>query len=195
MSELSKDDSRKGAKDLIAEAMKILLREKKFSKITVGNICQKSDLSRQSFYRNFFDKYDVFAYLFKTYMDEAMNSYGLMAMPEIGQKGLEFFWEYRNAIKDMGCDFGYPNAFMNFWFDYCAEHYYSVIGKVKITPEVEAAMKFYFHATYFTFYEYVCGNIAADPEETIRIVLNFMPDVLCKTLYIKKQIKPLQNLH
>lgn len=185
MTESSKAESKKGAKEQIADAMKVLLREKKFSKITVGDICVKSNLSRQSFYRNFYDKYDVFAYLFKTFIDDAMNDYGLMAMPKIGQVGLEFFMEYRNAIKDMGCDFGYPNAFMNYWFNFCAEHYHNVIGKARITPEVEAAMKFYFHATYFTFYEYVCGNINADPAETIRIVLNFMPAVLWNILYKK----------
>lgn len=186
MNESSKNSGKNGSKEQIAEAMKILIREKKFSKITVGDICEKSSLSRQSFYRKFNDKYDVFAYLFKTYVDNAYNNYGLMAMPEIGQMGIEFFREYRNAIKDMGCDFGYPNPFMVYWFNFCKDHYYSVIGKSKITPELEAAMRFYFHATYFTFYEYVSGNIKADPAEMIRIVLNFMPEILRNTLYKKE---------
>lgn len=186
MSESPKTEGKKEAKEQFANAMKLLLREKRFSKITVGDICKKTELSRQSFYRNFYDKYDVFAYMFRTFIGNAMDDYGLLAMPEIGQKGLEFFQEYRNAIKDMGCDFGYPNPFMNYWFSFCEEHYYNVIGRTRITPEIESAMKFYFHATYFTFYEYVCGNINAGPSETIRIVLNFMPSVLWDVLYSKQ---------
>lgn len=183
MNESSKNNNKIGSKEQIADAMKILIHEKKFSKITVGDICEKSSLSRQSFYRNFYDKYDVFAYLFKTFVNSTMNDYGLMAMPEIAQVGLGFFQEYRSAIKDMGCDFGYPNPFMNYWFNFCVDHYYSIIGRTRITPELEAAMNFYFHATYFTFYEYVSGNISADSAETIRIVLNFMPEILRNTLY------------
>ena len=183
MDTLSKSDGKKEIKNQIARAVKSLINEKRFSKITVGNICEKSGLSRQSFYRNFYDKYDVLAYLFKLFLNEAINNYGMLAMTEIGEVGLEFFCEYKNVIKDMGCDFGYPNPFMNFWFDYCYEHYCSVIGKHRISAELESAMRFYFHATYFTFYEYVCGNIESGSSETIKIVLSLMPETLKKELY------------
>lgn len=183
MNDSAKINSRNGTKKQIADALETLISEKKFSKITVGDICEKASLSRQSFYRHFSDKYDVFSYLFKTYIDDTLEDYGLMAMPEITKVGLEFFRNHKYAIKDMGCDFGCPNPFMNYWFHFCFEHYYNVIGKARITPDLEAAMKFYFHATYFTFYEYVSGNISADPAATIRIILNFMPEIIRNTLY------------
>lgn len=184
---LSKKTEKKDIKGRIANALTELIEEKNFLKITVRDICKKSSLSRQSFYRTFYDKYDVFSYIFKSYIDEAMNSYGLLAMSEIATIGLSFFCEHKKAIKEMGCDFGYPNPFMISWFEVCFEHYFRILGKSRITPELEFAMKFYFHATYFSFYECVCGNIPGDIEETIAIVLSLQPDNLKKALYEKEK--------
>lgn len=51
-------------KKALAEAMKKLMSEKQFSKITVGDICELCDMNRKSFYYHFKDKYDLVNWIF-----------------------------------------------------------------------------------------------------------------------------------
>lgn len=46
-------------KRALAHALKELMEEKNFSKISVADICEKCDMNRKSFYYHFKDKYDL----------------------------------------------------------------------------------------------------------------------------------------
>lgn len=52
-------------KKALAEALKVHLRKRPFSKITVDNICETADISRRSFYRYFKDKYELLNWLYE----------------------------------------------------------------------------------------------------------------------------------
>lgn len=166
------------SKEQISEAMKKLLKERRFSKITIEDITGQAGVSRQSFYRNFYDKYDVVTHIYKEQIEQSKAEHGIISLHGIGIDVLKFYSEYSNFIKDIGCDFGNPNPFMVFWFNYTREHYDKVIGKSKITPDMETAMTFYFHACYFMHYEFACENLTGTPETVMRAILNLMPDVL-----------------
>ena len=51
-------------KGIIVEAMKQLLAEQRFDKITVQNIIDRAHCSRGTFYRHFKDKYDIMNYYY-----------------------------------------------------------------------------------------------------------------------------------
>jgi len=51
-------------KKALAAAMKELMRELPFSKINIGNICDKCCMNRKSFYYHFRDKYDLVNWIF-----------------------------------------------------------------------------------------------------------------------------------
>ena len=53
-------------KKALALAMKKLLTEKDFEKISIGDICDECDMSRKSFYYHFHDKYELVIWIFKT---------------------------------------------------------------------------------------------------------------------------------
>ena len=53
-------------KRALAGALKELMEEKNFSKISVADICEKCDMNRKSFYYHFRDKYDVFNWIIDT---------------------------------------------------------------------------------------------------------------------------------
>lgn len=175
---ISEKSGGKKSKEQISEAMKKLLKERRFSKITVEDISLEAGVSRQSFYRNFYDKYDVISYIYREQIDRSKGEHGMIALQGLGTDVLKFFSEYGSFIKELGCDFSNPNPFMVFWFGYTREHYDSVIGKNRITPDMETAMTFYFHACYFMHYEYACKNLMGTPEEVMKTILSLMPDVL-----------------
>lgn len=53
-------------KKALATALKDLLEETSFKKISVADICEKCDMNRKSFYYHFKDKYDLTNWIFDT---------------------------------------------------------------------------------------------------------------------------------
>lgn len=50
-------------KDLLAEGLFLLMKEKSFEKITIKQICDKTGVIRGTFYHHFIDKYEALEYL------------------------------------------------------------------------------------------------------------------------------------
>lgn len=53
-------------KKALAEALKELMQEKPFEKISISDICEKCQMNRKSFYYHFIDKYDLVNWIFDT---------------------------------------------------------------------------------------------------------------------------------
>ena len=53
-------------KRALALAMKELMKTTPFSKISVGDICEKCEMNRKSFYYHFKDKYDLINWIYST---------------------------------------------------------------------------------------------------------------------------------
>ena len=53
-------------KRALAEALKQLMEELPFSKISVADICEQCDMNRKSFYYHFKDKYDLLNWILDT---------------------------------------------------------------------------------------------------------------------------------
>ncbi|MGI6282824.1 dihydroxyacetone kinase transcriptional activator DhaS [Caproicibacterium lactatifermentans] len=57
-------------KKALADAMKSLMAEEPFSKISISDICARCSMNRQSFYYHFRDKYDLVNWIFYTELIE-----------------------------------------------------------------------------------------------------------------------------
>ena len=53
-------------KKALADALKQLMAEKPLQKISVGDICERCNMNRRSFYYHFRDKYDLVNWVFYT---------------------------------------------------------------------------------------------------------------------------------
>lgn len=60
-------------KTAMAEAMKALMAEMPFSRVSVGDICERCGMNRKSFYYHFKDKYDLVNWIFQTEFLEVLN--------------------------------------------------------------------------------------------------------------------------
>lgn len=60
-------------KTALANAIKSLMAEKPFTKISVGDICERCGMNRKSFYYHFKDKYDLVNWIFQTEFIEALK--------------------------------------------------------------------------------------------------------------------------
>ena len=93
-------------KKMLAEAMMELMQEKPFEKISVGDICERCDMNRKSFYYHFLDKYDLINWIFDTEFVSVVKDilYGesqeiLMAMNELLYRNRAF---YKKALQIQG---------------------------------------------------------------------------------------------
>lgn len=96
-------------KKALAQALKDLMEEKPFSKISVGNICALCNMNRKSFYYHFKDKYDLLHWIFDTEFIEALRSEHTTSDGwEILERICEYFYEnrsfYINAFEMEGQD-------------------------------------------------------------------------------------------
>jgi len=74
-------------KRALAEAMKLLMCDLPFDKITVAHICEKCDMNRKSFYYHFKDKYDLVNWIYDTEF-----------ICVAGQKDYETGWDFLSDL-------------------------------------------------------------------------------------------------
>lgn len=89
----------KRTKKAIAEATKELLREKPINKITVREITDRCELTRNSFYYHYRDIYDVVNFIFEDEVASLVNRYAEQHDWEAGfLSGINFLYENREMI-------------------------------------------------------------------------------------------------
>nr|WP_312578205.1 TetR/AcrR family transcriptional regulator C-terminal domain-containing protein [Sedimentibacter sp.] len=103
-------------KKALAEAMKELMSERPMNKINIGDIVERCNMNRQSFYYHFKDKYDLVNWIYYTEFivkikdDLSMSSWDLL------ENICEFFYEnkafYTNAFKVTG-----QNSFSEYFIE------------------------------------------------------------------------------
>ena len=99
----------------LSNALKELLAEQPFEKISISDICQKCSMNRKSFYYHFRDKYDLVNWIFDTEFMElnrlhALDSRLLSSSFDDRWKNIEVFCHYfydnrvfyRNVLKVEG---------------------------------------------------------------------------------------------
>lgn len=105
-------------KRALGESLKSLMREDQFSKISVGEICDRCSMNRKSFYYHFRDKYELVNWIFErefVFVDRAKDN-------SSEWDGFErlccYFYEnkefYKQAFKIEG-----QNSFEEYFAEYC----------------------------------------------------------------------------
>jgi len=102
----------------LANALKALMAKKSFEKISVGDIVEHCQLTRQTFYYHFQDKYDLMNWVYYTETVRFMSGYdtlehwteGLIRLCRYMQENKTF---YVNALGTTG-----PNSFPEYLYGY-----------------------------------------------------------------------------
>lgn len=86
----------------LSDALLELLTNEKYNQITIRQICQKADLSRQTFYKIFESKEEVMQYHFSIMFQEFSRKCDLsqnITLSKIVHAFFSFFYEQRNFIR------------------------------------------------------------------------------------------------
>ena len=135
-------------KRALANALKDLMREQPFSKISISDICDRCDMNRKSFYYHFRDKYDLFNWCFDTEFIEYVHRN--REQDEFGERwetlerACTYFYQnrdiYCNALKVKG-----QNCFADHLREFCFP-----ILKARIAELTGAETADDFAANFFT---------------------------------------------
>ncbi|MEF2655242.1 MAG: TetR/AcrR family transcriptional regulator C-terminal domain-containing protein [Eggerthellaceae bacterium] len=99
-------------KQALASALKELLEETPFEKISVGSICERCGMNRKSFYYHFKDKYELITWVYDMEFLSVMKeeqTYGW----DLVEKLCVYFYESRSFYQKTFCIEG-QNSFSNY---------------------------------------------------------------------------------
>lgn len=152
-------------KRAMAAALKELMEEKLFSKISVGEICETCGMNRKSFYYHFKDKYDLVNWIFDTEFLSVIQKQGASSAWELLEALCAYFYQnrsfYRKALSMEG-----QNSFSRHFRDLL---YTPLRPRIQEITGVEQAndfqANFFSDAAVMTFQRWLLDKNCLPPEE------------------------------
>lgn len=153
-------------KKALASALKELMEEKAFEKISVGDICDKCNMNRKSFYYHFKDKYHLVNWIFDTEFittaqkKQYKNPWDILLMIS------QFFYDNRPFYRKALCIKGqnsFTEHFRDFLYPIIAERLRDIINE----KDQEFQITFIADAIVMAFQRWIVDNSMMTPEEFV----------------------------
>ncbi|OAA90791.1 TetR/AcrR family transcriptional regulator C-terminal domain-containing protein [Clostridium ljungdahlii] len=164
----------------IADALEFIMQAKPLSKICVSDIMEKSGLSRQTFYRHFFDIQDLVNWL------HTERNQLSIAIFEENEDVLESFnislksmLRYKNFYKHIVTLDG-PNSFSAFFNNQIVNACKAHIGKDRLNEEILFSIKLYSIGATNLIIEWIQKQMDMSPRELAEYLSRSMPKNLVK---------------
>lgn len=176
-------ESSESMKYRLADAMKQCMKKSPVDKITVKEIAEECHTTRQTFYRNFQDKYDLINWYFDKILLESFEHMGegksvyeglVNKFCYIQQEKLFFKAAFKNDNQ---------NCLRDHDFHLILQFYTSRIeGKTKrkISEHLKFLLEMYCQGSIYMTVQWVLGGIKATPEELAQGLVDAMPAELEK---------------
>ena len=101
-------------KRALSTALKELMENEPFSKISVGDICEKCEMNRKSFYYHFRDKYDLVSWIYDTECIAALRQKECSSGWEMLEELSAYFYENRSFYRKI-LDIDGQNSFSEYF--------------------------------------------------------------------------------
>ncbi len=162
----------------LAQAMKICMKDKPVDRITVQQIADVCGVTRQTFYRNFLDKYDLINWYFDKLL---MESFAHMGSGRTILEGLERKFAYIREERVF-----FTAAFTSDQQNCLKEHDYSLIlqfyteqiqKKTGQAPqeEIQFLLEMYCRGSIYMTVKWVLAGMREPPEKMARSLVDAMP--------------------
>lgn len=165
----------------LAEAIKICMKTKPVNKITVQNIVDNCGLTRQTFYRNFTDKYDLINWYFDKLIIKSFSEVGI-------NKSLKESLEEKFKFMEKEKLF-FTEAFRADDYNSLKEHDFKIImnlykeliktkTKKPILEEIEILLEMYCRESVYITVKWVFSGMKKTPIEMTEILIDAIPPKL-----------------
>lgn len=162
----------------LAESIKEIMDSKSLDKISVKEIVDNANVSRQSFYRNFLDKYDLVNWYFDIL---AMRSFNEMGKEKDLRSALISKFNY---IKSESVFFVQAfkstsnNSIIEHDYEFILDFYRDKLHEVFITeipPELMFQLEFYCRGSIYKTSDWVLNGMKQSPEELTDLLIKALP--------------------
>ncbi|MGN0466873.1 MAG: TetR/AcrR family transcriptional regulator C-terminal domain-containing protein [Lachnospiraceae bacterium] len=174
-------------KMVLAESIKELMRTIPLDKITVKEIVENCGTTRQTFYRNFKDKYDLVNWYFDRIIQKTIKQMGVSLTLEEGLiKKFEYMLEDKYFFISSLRSEDYNNLMK---YDYkCLVDFYKSIAESsgEVNDEINFLIEFYCHGSMDMTAQWVMKGMKTSPRSMATLLIEAMPvklDSYLKNLY------------
>lgn len=163
----------------LCNALIELMHEKPYNKITITEICNKAELARETFYRNFSTKEAIIKYCLKMKFRDFIKNVNCKDIKiDAYSIGLEIFYHWKKE-KDF-LKLLIDNNLVNLILDQLSEEFQS-IGNFIIKKDETDEAKYYIMSIYSGAYtnvlvKWVLRDCKEPPEEMVRIMYEYGPN-------------------
>ena len=156
----------------LAEALKRLVGEKAFSKISIGEICDLCNMNRKSFYYHFRDKYELVVWIFENeFLERAkLAEYGnlWLAVSDL----CEYFYKNKSFYKKILLIDG-QNSFTEYFSDFCKSAFVSRMReRLEGITVTDMNVKIYSNFFVYSIYCWLTGSDSRSDKEFVRDLKN-----------------------
>ncbi len=167
----------------ICNALMELMKEKPYNKISITEICNKANLVRETFYRNFSSKDAVVKYCLEEKFDEFLDNIKIdksnLTLYDMGINYFSYWKEEKEFLKIL-----IENKLLNIILENFSEQFSKIIDQL-IKKEESMQVKSYIidmYAGAFTnlLVKWIQNDCKEPPEEMARIINEYGPIISCR---------------
>ena len=169
----------------MAQSIKGLMGRMPLDKITVKDIVADCGLTRQTFYRNFRDKYDLVNWYFEKLVQQSFEEMGVsLTLREGLTRKFQFIREERVFFT---CAFGSNdyNSLMKYDYDYIFKFYENILQKKQgrtLEEDVRLLLQMNCHGANRMTVDWVLTGMEREPEEMAELLIEALPGKLNELL-------------
>jgi len=173
---------RKTIKELLAESIKELMNEITLQKITVQMIVENCNLTRQTFYYHFKDKFDLVNWIFRTSIDciTESSSPNLPWSSVLGDMLFVMKKDQKFYVNAMNCEG--QNSFHQYITEYTRIAYARELTKRldshRLSEEIVFSIEFNSYGAVGMIYTWIKSNMSIDPYNLAECIANNMPQCI-----------------
>ncbi len=174
----------------LARSMKECMKTTPVENITVTQITKKCELTRQTFYRNFLDKYDLINWYFDKLLVKSFEHMGRgKTVYEALVKKFTYIQEEQTFFRAAFC-YDEQNSLRQHDFEMILEFYENMIcEKMGKVPEenIHWLLEMYCQSSIYMTIKWVTGEVLCTPKELASILVDGMPAKLTE-IFVKLEI-------
>ena len=174
----------------LARAMKECMQTTPVENITVKQITEKCELTRQTFYRNFLDKYDLINWYFDKLLTKSFEHMG-RGKPVYDALVKKFTYiQEEQTFFAAAFRYDEQNSLRQHDFELILQFYENLIrektGKVP-GENVHYLLEMYCQSSIYMTVKWVTGGVTCTPEELASIIVDGMPEKLAE-IFVRLEI-------
>lgn len=170
---------KQSTKTKLAAALETLMDTRSIEHITVGDIAEKANMSRTTFYRSFTDKYALMNWVYTCYLDELREKYKhITCYYRMMYDQTAFLQTKRNFFRcafEPGTNQTFSEAFQNVINEYLVDNYTRYSKEKTVSSRTKYLLDGYATGVYVVLEEWLLSGAEESPQYMTELLIELMP--------------------